>query len=120
MYRIRIKGTVSGTPLRQLGDLSAEEHMLALRLQGLADPYVPASSGAMAAGATVRDNVLIYPDRQAFPLYDGIRGGKRIHFGKDVHPGAQAFWVWAAKKDNMQQLREYAAELLRKKTGAKK
>lgn len=119
MFTVKVRPLVAAKLTKDLGDLSQEEHQLALRLRSLADPYVPAQSGAMAAGATVRDNVLSYPSRQAFPLYDGIRGGKRIDFSKAVHPGAQSFWVWAAKKDNSEALRSYAAELLRKKLGAK-
>lgn len=119
MFTVKIRPLVASELRHKLGDLGPEEHKLALRLRALADPYVPARSGGMAAGATVRDNVLSYPSRQAFPLYDGIRGGKKISFSGDVHPRAQAYWVWAAKKDHAEELRDYAAELLRKKLGAK-
>ena len=119
MYQVSIGDYIDPAIVKKLGDLKEEEQKIAVRLRALADPYTPADTLTMASTAYVKENKLVYAQRYAYALYDGKRGGKDIKIKKGVHPQAQPFWTWAAKKDHMNELRTYATELVQKKLGTK-
>lgn len=122
-YRIKITGIMPAKAGKYLGDLSKAEHELAQYAKELADPYVPARTGALARSTRVSGNVVSYDAPQAHALYMGKRvprrtsGGYKIvpmEISQAVHLRAQTFWFWGAKKDNMVALRQKATELLKK------
>lgn len=119
MFHFSVGDFIDPEIVQKLGDLEHEDHLIAVRLRALADPYTPADTLTMASTATVKKNELVYATRYAYGIYDGKRGGKPIRIKTGVHPQAQPFWTWAAKKDHMNELRAYATELLQKKLGVK-
>ena len=118
-FRVKIAAVAITEMKKRLGDLSAAEHRLAQYAKQTADPYVPARTGQMARRASVRENVVRYSGPQAHALYVGKRTPQTgppvpLKISRDVHPKAQSYWFWAAKKDHMTELRHEAAELVKK------
>lgn len=118
-FRVKIVALATTEMKKRFGDLSEAEHRLALYAKKTAEPYVPARTGQLARQASVSGNVVRYPSPQAHALYVGKRVSRRgtsvpLSISRSVHPQAQSFWFWAAKKDHMTELRREATELVKK------
>lgn len=113
-FRVKIRTALHTDVFRALGDLSGAEHALAVRLEEYATPMAPRHSGALAASARVEENVLSYNTRQAHMVYVAERGGEKLHISQRINPHAQPFWVYGAKKDHAEELRELAVREIKK------
>lgn len=111
-----------------MADLSGVEHALAVKLHDVAEEYVPYRTGRLTNTAAVEGNKLKYTQPYARRLYfvgtieyeaehpekkfDPYR--EKWHFSRAVHPKAQSFWVWGARKDHASELGTFAAQEIRK------
>lgn len=141
-FTVKVRPIVLDGVRQRLHDLSQAEHNLAILLRDISEPYVPAHSGRLTSSARVKDNELSYNTPYAHRQYMGSRvlfytsdgkprymknkvvstnadGSKNYMFHKtefstDVHPKAQPFWVYGARKDHAAQLRRAAMEEIKK------